>query len=457
MKVAVIGGGIAGLVAARRLLEAGDDPVVLEAAAHPGGVLGTSFDGGFAREHAATTVMAGAPDGLVDLAAELGVEIVAASPAAKHRWIWIDGALKALPHGPLDFARTDLLTWRGKLALLGEPFRRARDAAVAGDESIYDFAVRRLGPEAARAMVGPFVAGIYAADAHEISLASGFPKLAALDAHGGLVRGMVARMFGGRRGEGGPAGGAKKGKRRRGQMAPTGGMQVVVDALAAALGARVRCGAAVTAVTPVDGGVEVAVGGAVERYDAAVLAVPASVAARLVGAAAPQLSARLGEFTRAPVAIVYLGVPRDAAAQVLEGFGFLVAQGEDLRVLGCVMESVLWPDRAPDGAVLLRCIFGGARDAAACELDDDALIAQARADVARALGVDAEPVHASVVRWAEGIAQVKVGHAARLAEVEALARSKRLVLAGAGFHGVAVNDLVADGRRVAREVAAWRT
>jgi protoporphyrinogen/coproporphyrinogen III oxidase len=457
MRVCVIGGGIAGLVAARRLLEAGDDPVVLEAADRPGGVLGTSFDGGFAREHAATTVTAGAADGLVDLAAELGVEVVAASPAARQRWIWIDGALKALPRGPVDFVRTDLLTWRGKLAVLGEPFRRARDAGVAGDESIYDFAVRRLGPEAARAMVGPFVTGIFAADAHEVSLASGFPRLAELDAHGGLIRGMVARMVRGRRGGAGAGGAGGAGGKKRGMAAPAGGMQVVVDALAAGLGARVRLGAAVTAVAPADGGVDVAVGGPAERFDAAVLAVPASVAARLVAAAAPQLADRLGEFTRAPVAVVYLGLPRAAAAAALDGFGFLVAQGEDLRVLGCVMESVLWPDRAPDGAVLLRCIFGGARDAAACELDDATLIAQARADVGRALGIDAEPVHASVVRWAEGIAQVRVGHGERLAAAEALARARRLVLAGAGYHGVALNDLVADGRRVAREVAAWRT
>jgi protoporphyrinogen/coproporphyrinogen III oxidase len=448
MRVAIIGAGVAGLAAAHRLVEAGVDAIVLDGAARAGGGGGTSPDGGFVREHAATAVLASAADGLAGLADELGVTMETASPAAKQRWIWIDGALKRLPRGPLDFVRTDLLTRRGKLALLREPLRARRDTAAVGDESVYDFAVRRLGAEAARALVAPFVTGVYAADAHDVSLAAGFPALAALDARGGLVRGGIAKMLRGPRGP-------KRAKgRRRGLLAPQGGMQTIVDALVASLGARVRLGDAVASVMPEAGGVAIAMArGHVERFDGAVLAVPASAVAALVSASIPPLAAKLDGFVRAPAAIVYLGYPRAAVPHGTDGFGFLVAQGETLRVLGVVMESVVWPDRAPDGAILLRCIFGGARDPSACGLDDAALIA--RADVARALGVDGAPVHASVVRWDEGVAQMPVGHGDRLAAVDALARAQRLVLAGAGFHGVGVNDLVADARRVVDEVKAW--
>jgi oxygen-dependent protoporphyrinogen oxidase len=442
VKVAVVGGGIAGLAAARRLGSAGVDVTVFEAAARPGGVLGTSRQDGFLREHAATAVLA-APGGLHELAAELGVEMQAASPAAKQRWIWIDGALRALPRGPVDFLKSDLLTWRGKLALLGEPFRARRDAAQAGDQSVYDFAVRRLGPEAARALVAPFVTGVYAADAHDVSLASGFPAFAELDARGGLVRGM---LFGRR---------SRRGRGPRGLFAPAGGMQAIVDALAAALGARVKLSSPVASIAPQGGGVFLDVGGEVSRFDAAVITVSASAAARLVGGALPALGAALAGFVRAPAAIVYLGFAAGGVPRGADGFGLLVAQGEALRVLGVVMESVVWPDRAPAGGTLLRCIFGGARDPDAFALDDAALIAHARADVERALGVTAAPIHTSVVRWAEGIAQMPVGHRDRLATVDALARASRLVLGGAGFHGVALNDLVADARRIADEVKAW--
>jgi oxygen-dependent protoporphyrinogen oxidase len=476
VKIAVVGGGIAGLAAARRLVAGGADVTVYEAAARPGGVLGTSRADGFLREHAATAVLA-APGGLVELAAELGVEMQAASPAAVQRWIWIDGALHALPRGPVDFVKSDLLTWRGKLALLGEPFRAARDPSRAGDESVYDFAVRRLGPEAARALIAPFVTGVYAADAHDVSLASGFPAFAELDAKGGLVRGMLFGRRGGRDG--------RRAKRARGLFAPAGGMQAIVDALAASLGARVKLSSPIASIAPRDRGVFLDVGGEVVRFDAAVLTVSASAAARLVSASVPPLAAALAGFVRAPAAIVYLGfaagaVPRGAAPRHgsgrgrgprgaaprhgsgrgrgprgADGFGFLVAQGEALRVLGVVMESVVWPDRAPSGGTLLRCIFAGARDPDAFALDDAALIAHAKADVARALEVTAAPIHASVVRWKEGVAQMPVGHRERLATVDGLARGARLVLGGAGFHGVAVNDLVADAKRIADEVASW--
>jgi oxygen-dependent protoporphyrinogen oxidase len=448
MRIAVIGGGIAGLCAAYRLGQAGIDAVVLEGGLRAGGVVGTSKVDGFVREHAANAILASGVDGVADLADELGVEMVASSAAAKRRWIWIDGALQELPASPGAFAKSALLTWRGKLALFGEPLRKARDPRLA-DESVHDWATRRLGPEAARALIAPFITGIYAADAREVSLAAGMKLFAELDADGGLIRGMIKKAIRGR--------GQPKSKKRRGLIAPRGGMQTLIDALVAQLGARIRIGTTVTAVQPdrAAGGVAIAIGDKVERYDGAVLAVSATSAARLVGRDVPALAAALGGFVRAPAAIVYLGYPAAAVPPGKEGFGFLVAQGEALRLLGCVMESALWPGRAPDGTVLLRCIFAGARDPEAYQLDDAALIGHARADLERALGVTGAPIHASVVRWAEGVAQLPVGHKERLAVVDGQARAARLVLAGAGMHGVALNDLVADARRVVDEVRAW--
>jgi len=181
MKIAVVGGGIAGLATARALVGAGHDAHVLEAAERVGGVIGTSVVDGYRREHAASSFLGGPPDGALALCNELGVAVDRASSRARGRWIFIDGKLRALPSGPIAFARSDLLTWRGKLALLREPFA---PAGPGGDESVHAFAARRLGPEAARALVAPFVTGVFAADAHDVSLEAGFPRLAALDVEG---------------------------------------------------------------------------------------------------------------------------------------------------------------------------------------------------------------------------------------------------------------------------------
>jgi len=408
-------------------------------------VVGTSRVAGFAREHAASSFLGNAPRGALALCKELGVAVDRASPRAKRRWIFLDGRLRALPTNPIELARSDLLTWRGKLALLREPFAPAH--AGGDDESMYAFASRRLGAEAARAIVAPFVTGVFAADARDVSLAAGFPKLAALDRAGGLVRGSAAQAVRAlaKRARGGE-------RLPRGMFAPAGGVGTLADALASSLGPRVHLGTRVHEIAPASGGVIVDR----ERWDACVLALPAADAAALVVDALPELAAKLEPFYRAPVALVYLGVPEAAVPRAGEGFGFLVAQGEDLRVLGAVFESTVWPDRAPAGQALLRCIFGGGRDPDAASLTDAELIALARRDVAHALGTrDLEPTHASVVRWDAGIAQYQLGHAERVRAAVTAARGHRIALAGADYRGTGLNDLCADADVVVAELRSW--
>lgn len=452
MKVAVIGGGLGGLVAARALVKAGIDAHVLEADRRAGGVLGTTSIDGYLREHAASSFLGGPPDGAYALCAELGVALDKASPKARTRWIYLDGKLRALPRSPVELVTSDLLTWRGKLDLLREPLRPAGDGA---DESVHAFAARRFGPEAARAIVSPFVTGIYAADAHAISLPAGFPRLAALDARGGIVRGMLAQAAGGlvRRVRGG-----KPVRTPRGLWAPRGGLESLVAALVAELGDRVHRSTRVARIDTVGGGVRLEdVRGerplAVARWDGAVLAVPAEDAAGLV--ATSDFANRLAAFHRAPAALVYLGFPAAAVPRAGDGFGLLVALGEDVRVLGVVFESTVWPGRAPAGHALLRCIYGGGRDPEAAGLDDAALIAQAVRDVGVVLGPTAPPSHASVVRARRGVAQYGLGHRDRVRDAVSIARSQRLVLAGADYRGPGLNDLCADAASIVAEVAAW--
>jgi oxygen-dependent protoporphyrinogen oxidase len=443
MKIAVIGGGVGGLVAARALVRAGIDAHVLEAAARAGGGVETSAIDGYVREHAASAFLGGPADGAYALCKALGVAVEKASPRARMRWIYLDGKLRALPRSPLHLVTSDLLTWRGKLDLLREPFR---PAGKDGDESVHAFAARRFGAEAARAIVSPLVTGVYAADAHDISLPAGFPRLAALDARGGIVRGMLADAV---RGIGGRLRGLKPAATPRGIWTPKGGLGALIDALAGELGDRLHLSRRIARIEPAGGGVQIDG----SRWDGAVLAIPAEDAGDLV--AVPDLANRLATFHRAPLAQVYLGFPAAAVPRAADIFGILVAQGEDVRVLGIVFESVVWPGRAPAGHVLLRCLFGGGRDPDATRLDDAALITQAVRDASVVLGTTAAPTHQSVVRWQRGIAQYTLGHRERVRDAVALARTQRIVLAGADYRGPSLNDLCADGATVVAEVSAW--
>jgi oxygen-dependent protoporphyrinogen oxidase len=290
------------------------------------------------------------------------------------------------------------------------------------------------------------VTGVYAADAHDISVEAGFPRLAALESHGGLARGLVREMA---RGLLAKVIGKKSSKTPRGLYAPKGGLGTLVEALATQLGPALRLGTRIAEVAPHPKGVRVDG----ELFDGAVLAIPAQDAAPLVPL--PDLANRLSMFRRAPTALVYLGYRDADVAKSRDGFGALVAIGEAPRVLGIVFESTVWTGRAPAGHTLLRCIFGGGRDPGAYDLTDAQLIDRATRDAGIVVGASGTPVHASVIRWPRGVAQYAVGHRDVVREAVTVARTHKIVLAGADYRGPGLNDLCADADLVVAEVRAW--
>lgn len=429
----VVGAGIAGLAAAHELRRRKRDApvVVLEAQDRAGGVIWSERVDGFLCEWAASGFLeSGDEPGAPALARSLGLDVVPAAPEAKKRWVWRHGALHALPTSPPALIKSKLMTGRGKLRILREPFvRRGK-----GEETVAAFGRRRLGAEATDALLVPFVTGIYAGDAEQLSMAAALPKLASLEAkHGSLFRGLVAS-----RGAGRPR-----------LLAPRDGAGALPKELARRLGDVVRTGVKVDRLERAGGGWTVVAGG--ERLDAArvVLATASTPAAALVAEHDALLAGRLREIPYVGAAVVYVGLARADVPHPLDGFGFLVAEREDLRCLGCVFDSVVWPGRAPDGQVLFRLIYGGARDPGAVTLDDAALGRAVAGDLRAALGVTAAPRFFGVRRHPRAIAQYHVGHLARVAEADRRAAALGLVLAGSAYHGVAVNDCVKDATRVA--------
>jgi oxygen-dependent protoporphyrinogen oxidase len=444
--VVIVGGGIGGLAIAWELstrpglLPPGAGVEVLEAAPRAGGNIRTERREGYLCEWGPTGFLDDAPATLAACSRlGLGPRLTRANEAAARRFVVRGGRLREIPSGLLSFLASDVLSLRGRLRVLGEPFVPRRRAAT--DESVFDFARRRIGREAATVLVDALVTGIWAGSVEELSLVSAFPTLAALERdHGGLLRGMLA----GRR------------PTRGRLMSFPNGLTELTDALAAALGPRLRLGARVTKIERLPrGGFLLAVDGAPPREaDAVVLTCPAWVASPLLANADGPLAAAVAGIPAVGVAVLHLGFAREDAAG-LAGFGFLVPRGESSPVLGALLPANIFPHRAPDGHVLVTVMLGGARDPSAVEATDQALIDRAASALETFAGVRAAPRFAFAIRHPRAIPQYVLGHADRLAAImERLREIPGLFLAGNSYRGIAINSCIAEAAPVAESVAA---
>lgn len=441
MRVAIVGGGISGLTAAHRLAADGHDPIVLDDGDAPGGLVASVRRDGFLCEHGPQAVLDGAEETRALIAAAgLAERAQTASAASRRRFVYVAGALRPVPTSPPALLRTNLIGVGAKLRLLGEPFVSRRQAE--DEETVLAFSARRFGREAAERVVAPAVIGIYAGDAGSLSVAAAFPRIGAMEReHGSVIRG----LFRGR-------GGARMGR----PVSFPEGLGELPAALARALGDR-RFVARATAIEPRPaGGWRIATAeGPSHEAERLVLATPGAVTAALLAPLVPEAAAALRAIPHAPVAIACLGFrSADDLGVDLDAYGFVVARGEGVRLLGCQYESSVFPDRAPSGGVLLRALLGGSFEPSLVDEDDATLAGTAVADLRRTAGLRRDPDFVDVWRARPGIPQYDRGHLARVHAVDAaIAALPGLRVIGHALRGVGVSACIAAAGECARAIA----
>jgi oxygen-dependent protoporphyrinogen oxidase len=483
-RVVVIGAGMAGLAAAEALLNAQPENggeggtgapqlTLIEPSGRAGGVVETVRRDGWLIERSADSFLAVRPEA-VSLVERVGLtgELIGVDPRVRRALILHHGRTHSVPVGFRLMApgllksilTTPLLSPLGRLRLLFERFIPSRDRSVT-DESLEQFAIRRLGREAFEQLVQPLAAGIWTADPARLSMAAACPEFFAMEIRdGSLWTGERKRSIAA---TGAPqAAGARYGQfltlasgmdtlpRRLTDQLAARGMQFVTASATGLLQRpdhvwevslrRVPDGTEAAGVAALPATIEA---------DAVIVAVPSGVAADMLRPVDPSLATGLAGIEYAGSAIVSLGFAREHVEHPLDAAGVVIPRREGRRILAVSFSSQKFPGRAPEGGVLMRTFVGGALDPETATLDDGRLLPLVLAELRAVLGARGTPRIVQIDRWQGAMPQYTVGHADRVAAIQRqVAAHRGLAIAGAAYEGVGIPQVIASGQAAAAAV-----
>lgn len=446
-RVLVLGGGISGLAAALRALDAGAEVTVLEAAQRLGGKLRSGEIEGVRVDLGAESMLARRPEA-VGLARAAGLGHKLQPPSTASASLWTRDALRPMPKGHVMGVPADASALAGVLS--DEGLRRIEDDAtlppteIGEDVAVGAYVAARLGREVVDRLVEPLLGGVYAGDAYRISMRSAVPQLfEAARTHRSLTEGVRALQ------SVTPTGKQPGGPVFQGLKGGIGTLPLAVARAVRDRGGEIRTGATARELrrTP-DGWRTVLADGTALHSEAVVVALPAPQAAALLAAESPGAAAELRTVEYASMALITLAYRRaDTAALPAGSSGFLVPPVDGRTIKAATFASQKWGWIAEEnpGLLVLRTSVGRYGDTADLDREDGELVDLSRRDLRTATGLDARPVASLVTRWNDGLPQYPVGHGARVARVrEHVAKLPGLAVCGAVYDGVGIPACVAS-------------
>ncbi len=449
----IVGGGISGLSAAYELSKAGIPLTIVERRPRLGGVIQTDKVQGCVLEAGPDSFLAAKPWAL-ELIRELGLasDVIASNDHLRVTYVVKNGRLAPLPDGLMlmvptrvwPMVLTRLLGWPTKIRMGMEWLRRPPKEPLA-DRSVAEFIRDHYGQEAVDYLAEPLLAGVYGGDPSRLSVGSVLTRFVELETkHGSLTRGVLA---------------SRKRAARAAASMPLfqtlkGGLEQLTAALErASVGQTEVIRGEAESLERAPEGYRLRVSGDWIETRHVVLACQAYEAATLAAGFAPELGQLLNGVEYSSSMTVALVYDKHELGHPLAGFGFLVPKRERRRLVACTWVGTKFSFRVPDHLAVIRCFLGGTDDAALRE-DDETILDALGGELRDLMGVTAKPLFHRISRWPRSMAQYTVGHAKRVARVEAVVQeTPGLHLAGNAYYGIGIPDCIRMGREAARRIA----
>jgi len=428
----IVGGGLAGTTIAAYLRERGEEFLLIEASPRLGGKIETRLTNEACFEFGPNS-FTNQSDEILRLLELLGMkdEILEAAPAASNRYIVKGGRLVRLPSKPQEMLTTRALSLPGRLRFIAEAFHVPKKKEA--EESIRAFFTRHFGREVADRFADPFVSGIYAGDASQLSLEEAMPTMAAAERQcRSLIRYLLSQ-------------------RKTAKAVPKSyelkqGLESLFHRAQERLGAeRFRFGEEILEMAPERSGVKVLTNRGAYEAGTAYLTVPAYAAAPILKKNFSDLAEDLSRIDYAPVVTVHLRVPRSESFP-FDGFGVLIPSMEKRRVLGVLWNSSVFPSLFPDRDHHYVTVYaGGVRDRKIVDAEESAIRSLVSDEVKDLFSLRESPSVLQLRRHLRAIPQYVLGYGKILHSIRGhLSRLPSLKLAGNYLGGVSMPKTVAQ-------------
>lgn len=194
-KILILGAGISGLSAAWYLSQTSLplEISILEKSKRIGGLFHTDHTTGFHFEKGPRTFKVNRCRRTLELAEELGLlkEIVYSETSSHNRYLWWNEGLHKFPNNLISFFWSPLT--RGFIKALIAEWKRPTKQ---GDETVWEFVLRRFNYDVAQRVFDPLVVGIFGGDPRLISIRALFPTFKEWEeSYGSITKGFFKNWW----------------------------------------------------------------------------------------------------------------------------------------------------------------------------------------------------------------------------------------------------------------------